>query len=124
MVFHLNEGFSKTYPLTGGFNYLKHINPNIFHTASFFKFSIFFYPLELNQTMRSSEWVFLRLQRLFYIGDRTMNKLLLFIFVLLICTSQLLHNYQMRNADIDTDRMQRYVEHINATNQLNVYDRR
>lgn len=54
-----------------------------------------------------------------------MHKLLLFIFVLLICTSQLLYNYQMRNIDnLDNVRMQKYVEHINATNQLNVYDRR
>ena len=52
-------------------------------------------------------------------------KKLLAILVLVICTSQLLHNYQMRNIDnLNNDKMQRYVEHINATNQLNVYDRR
>ena len=55
-----------------------------------------------------------------------MNKVLLAIAaILLIWTSQCLHTKQMKNANsIDTDRMQRYVEHINATNQLNSYDRR
>ena len=54
-----------------------------------------------------------------------MNKVLLAIAaILLIWTSQCLHNHQMQNTDIDTERMQRYVEHINATNQLNSYDRR
>lgn len=55
-----------------------------------------------------------------------MNKVLLAIAaILLIWTSQCLHNHQMQNANnVDTERMQRYVEHINATNQLNSYDRR
>ena len=55
-----------------------------------------------------------------------MNKVLLAIAtILLIWTSQAITNYQMRNANnVDTDRIQRYVEHINATNQLNSYDRR
>ena len=65
-------------------------------------------------------------KRLFNIGDEQMNKVLLAIAaILLIWTSQCLHTMQMKNANsIDTDRMQRYVEHINATNQLNSYDRR
>ena len=52
-------------------------------------------------------------------------KKLLAILVLVICTSQLLHNYQMRNIDnLDNGRMQRYVEHININGELNSYDRR
>ena len=52
-------------------------------------------------------------------------KKFLFLLVLLIWASHSFNEYQMRNAhSIDNQRMQRYVEHINATNQLNVYDRR
>ena len=55
-----------------------------------------------------------------------MNKILLAMAtILLIWTSQAITNYQMRNTDkINTEDMQRYVEYINATNQLNSYDRR
>ena len=52
-------------------------------------------------------------------------KKIVFLLILLIWASHSFNAYQMRNANsVDTERMQRYVEHINATNQLNVYDRR
>jgi hypothetical protein len=55
-----------------------------------------------------------------------MHKIILAaIFILLIWTSNTLTRYQMRNVNaIDTQQMQRYVEYINTTNQLNSYNRR
>ena len=55
-----------------------------------------------------------------------MKKLCIAIFLIIfIWVNTAFSHYQTRNANnVDTERMQRYVEHINATNQLNVYDRR
>lgn len=55
-----------------------------------------------------------------------MNKLLLFLIgVILIISFQFLSCYQMRNSDtVDLQEMQRYAEWLNATGQLNSYDRR
>lgn len=55
-----------------------------------------------------------------------MKKLCIAIFfIIFIWVNAAFSHYQTRNANnVDTERMQRYVEHINATGQLNSYERK